>query len=194
MTSALAQPRKPATYADLERVPAHLVGELIDGDLHLSPRPSVLHARVTTVLSGDLHGPFGRGTGGPGGWILLIEPELRLGGSSGGADVIVPDLAGWRRERMPELPDAPAIAVAPDWVCEVLSPSTEAHDRSRKLPLYARERISNVWLVDPAIRTLEVYRLDGPGYRLVTTVAGEQRIRAEPFEATELDLAELWAR
>jgi Uma2 family endonuclease len=132
-------------------------------------------------------GPFHRGRGGPGGWRILFEPQLRLG-----EDILVPDLAGWRRERLPESPRAVSITLAPDWACEVLSPSTEAGDRGEKLPLYAREGVRHVWLVDPDVRTLEVFRLEGTRYSLLATHAHDARVRAEPFEALELELAALW--
>lgn len=178
--------RKQATYADLLAVPAPLVAEIIRGTLVTMPRPAVRHARASTQLGGELHG-FGSGRGGPGGWVLLDEPELHLGD-----EVLVPDLAAWRRERLPSLPDAAFISVAPDWVCEVLSPSTEVIDRADKLPLYAEYRVGHVWLLDPALKTLEVFQLDGATYRLLHTSKEAQRVRAEPFAAMELDLSVLW--
>lgn len=119
----------------------------------------------------------------------LDEPELHLGRA-----ILVPDLAGWRRERLPELPDAPFLTVAPDWVCEVLSPSTEQFDRAEKLPLYARQGVAHAWLVNPDVRTLEVLRLDGATFRVISTHREGDKVRAEPFDAYELDLALLWAR
>jgi Uma2 family endonuclease len=180
-----------ATYADLERLPPHKVGEILGGVLIVSPRPAFPHAAAASALGEELGPPFKRGRGGPGGWILLDEPELHLGA---GPDVVVPDLAGWRRERMPEMPNAPFATLAPDWICEVLSPSTEAVDRGDKLPIYAREGVRHAWLVDPILRTLEVLRLDAGGWRIVGTSRDHARIRAEPFDAVELDLAVLWAR
>jgi Uma2 family endonuclease len=182
--------RRPASYEDLQKVPAHLVAEIVDGELITSPRPSFRHAAVTTRLGTDLDGQFGRGGGsGPGGWVILDEPELHIVGQ-----IMVPDIAGWRRERMPEIPDVAFAELPPDWVCEVISPSTAAFDRTRKMHHYARAQVRHVWLLDPAPETLEVLRLDGEGWRLVTTVAGAVRVRAEPFDAVELDLAQLWAR
>jgi Uma2 family endonuclease len=134
-----------------------------------------------------LGGPFDQGRGGPGGWFVLFEPELHLH-----EDVLVPDLAGWRRDRMPRPPRTAAFTLAPDWVCEVLSPSTRALDRAVKLPVYAREGVRHVWLVDPEARTLEVLRLEGEHYSLLATHAGPARVRAEPFDAIELELAFLW--
>jgi Uma2 family endonuclease len=179
--------KRPATYADLEALPPNRVGEIIAGELYSSPRPAVPHAVAASRLGGELIGPFDRGRGGPGGWIILYEPELHLGG-----DVLVPDLAGWRRERLPKPPRAAAMTLAPDWLCEILSPSTEARDRSAKLSAYLREGVRNVWLVDPDVRTLEVFRLEGAHYTLLATHVGDARIRVEPFEALELELNALW--
>ena len=183
------QAERRATYEDLLQVPAHLVAEIIDGTLHTHPRPAAIHAVAASVLGGELSGPFHRGRGGPGGWVILDEPELHLSG-----DVVVPDLAGWRRERMPEVPDAAAFELAPNWVCEVLSPSTEAIDRAQKLRLYAREGVAHVWLVNPRGRTLEVLTLDGESYRIANVFSGDTPVRAEPFDAIELELGALWAR
>jgi Uma2 family endonuclease len=181
--------RKRASYADLEALPSNVVGEILDGELHASPRPALPHAAATSALGEELGPPFKRGKGGPGGWLILDEPELHLA-----QDVLVPDLAGWRRERMPEVPEAPYAVLAPDWACEVLSPSTHKIDRGKKLPVYARERVGHVWLVDPIERYLEVLRLDGETYRIVATFTGDEPVRAEPFDAIELELAALWAR
>ena len=178
---------KPTTYADLEALPANTVGELIHGELYVSPRPAGPHTVAASVLGGELMGPFHVGRGGPGGWLLLDEPELHLG-----EDVLIPDLAGWRRERMPRAPRTAAFTLAPDWVCEVLSPSTAALDRSAKLVVYAREQVRHVWLVDPEARTLEVLRLEGAQYTVCFTHSGAAHVRAEPFEALELTLALLW--
>jgi Uma2 family endonuclease len=193
----MADPAKRrATYEDLLAVPEHLVAEIIHGVLHTHPRPASPHARAASRLGGALDGPFDRGKGGPGGWVILDEPELHLhgGGGGGGGHILVPDLAGWRRERMPEMPVAAAFELAPDWVCEVLSPSTAATDRAEKLPIYAGERVPHVWLVDPLVRTLEVLRLDGETYRTVHVWRDSAVVRAEPFDAIELELDGLWAR
>ncbi|KFA89216.1 Uma2 family endonuclease [Archangium violaceum] len=177
--------RERATYADLEALPEHVVGELIDGELYASPRPAVPHTTASSVLGARLNVAFHRG--GPGGWVLLDEPELHMG-----EDVLVPDIAGWRRERMPRAPRTAAITLAPDWVCEVLSPSTARLDRKAKLPVYAREGIRHMWFLEPEARTLEVLRLDGAHYSPLATHTGTARVRAEPFEALELELAALW--
>lgn len=179
-----------ASYEDLLALPENVVGEIVNGELHVSPRPSPRHAVAASALGEELGPPFKRGRGGPGGWLLLDEPELHLR-----ADVVVPDLAGWRRERMPEMPvDLPYFVLAPDWICEVLSPSTAAFDRGRKLAVYAREQVRHVWLVEPVSQTLEVLRLDGDTYRIVQVASGEAVVRAEPFDAIELELRVLWAR
>lgn len=190
MLSCMGDPaERKATYEDLLRVPPHRVAEILGGELIVSPRPAALHALAATRLVGPLDGGFGSGIGGPGGWIILLEPELHLD-----ADVLVPDLAGWRRERMPELPDVAAFELAPDWICEVLSPSTGARDRADKLPIYAKNGVHHAWLVDPALRTLEVLRREGDKWLLLTTFRDEARCRAEPFDAIELELGLLWAR
>jgi len=180
--------RRRATYDDLRAAPAHLVAELLNGELVTSPRPSPHHARAASSLGAELYGPFDRGRGGPGGWIILDEPELHLHD-----DVVVPDIAGWRRERMPALPKSSAFELSPDWACEVLSPSTASVDRTEKLPIYGRERVGHVWLVDPLLQTLEVLRLDGAGYRIVGAWREEAIVQCEPFEALPIRLADLWS-
>ena len=180
--------RRRATYADVLAAPAHMVAEIIGGELVLSPRPAGPHASVTSALSGELGPPFGRGRGGPGGWVLLYEPELHFGD-----EVVVPDLAGWRRERMPLVPDVPYFELAPDWVCEVLSPSTERHDRADKLAIYAGASVGHAWLVNPRNRTLEVMRRQERQWLQVGVFRDDARVRAEPFDAIELELGALWA-
>jgi len=182
-----------ATYADLAAVPPHKVAEIIRGVLHTFPRPAPKHARASTALGGELFGPFDRGRGGPGGWRILDEPELHFGPAED-EDVLVPDIAGWRVERLPRLPEEAYFRLAPDWVCEVLSPSTAATDRAEKMPIYAREGVRHAWLVDPLARTLEVFALGADGRWILAGVhRGDAAIRAEPFEALELELALLWA-
>ena len=180
---------RPATYADIEALPPNMVGEIVRGVLYATPRPASPHSAATSALGEELGPPFKRGRGGPGGWVILDEPELHLG-----EDVLVPDLGGWRRERMPEMPHVAAFELAPDWVCEVLSRSTAKLDRGEKLPVYARARVAHVWLVDPLEQYVEVLRLDGPTYRILGTHFADAKVRAEPFDAIELDLSVLWAR
>ena len=176
-----------AVYADLERVPDTMVAEIVDGELFASPRPRPRHAVAASVLGSDLNPPFQQGRGGPGGWWILFEPELHFG-----EDVLVPDIAGWRRERLPAPPAVAHLALAPDWLCEVLSPSTEAVDRAKKLKIYAREGVSHVWLIDPLLRTLEVLRLESQRWALIAMREKHALVRAEPFDAIELELGALW--
>jgi Uma2 family endonuclease len=180
--------KRRATYDDLAALPPNVVGELIHGVLHVQPRPAPRHARAASSIGGALVGPLDRGVGGPGGWIILDEPELHLD-----ADILVPDVAAWRRERMPELPDAAAFELAPDWICEVLSPLTAAKDRADKMPLYAERGVGHAWLVDPLTRTLEVYRREGSRWLLLITHRDDAPARIEPFEAIEFPVAWLWA-
>lgn len=178
---------REAGYDDVLAAPEHVVAEVFSGNLYTSPRPAGPHAQAASVLGMDIGGAFHRGRGGPGGWIILDEPELHLG-----RDILVPDLGGWLRSRLPAVPAAPFLELAPDWACEVISPGTARIDREYKLPMYARERVSHVWLVDPLEQMIEVYRLDGDGYRLVVTRGGAEPVRLEPFAALELELGALW--
>jgi len=180
--------RRVATYEDVLAAPEHMVAEVLDGELFLHPRPALPHSAAASALGEELGPPFKRGKGGPGGWIILDEPELHLG-----ADIVVPDLAGWRRATIDHLENAAYVEIAPDWVCEILSPSTEKTDRTRKLAIYARERVAHVWLVNPLLRTLEIKRLTDGHWTDIGTYHDEQRIRAEPFDAIELELGVLWA-
>jgi Uma2 family endonuclease len=185
----MADPARRATYQDVLAAPEHVVAEVIDGELHLRPRPRKPHAAAASALGEELGPPFKRGRGGPGGWLILDEPELHVG-----ADIIVPDLAAWRRERMPKIIDDDAFfSMAPDWVCEVLSPRTAALDRKKKLPIYARERVGHVWLIDPLARTLEGFELTDAAWKLLGTWAENDQVRLQPFDAIELDLRVLWA-
>ena len=186
MTGAIPL-KRPATYEDLCGVPDHLVAEILDGDLFATPRPALRHAHAASTLGSEIGGPFGQGRGGPGGWWILDEPELHLRD-----DVIVPDLAGWRRERLPVVPDEAYLSLAPDWVCEVLSPSTESLDRLRKLRIYAREGVGHTWLLNPILHTLEIVRLENGRWMVSSTCGGQEVVNAAPFEAIALELARLW--
>lgn len=179
--------KRGATYEDLLAVPEPWVAELVSGVLYTNPRPASPHAHAASTLGMDIGSPFQRGRGGPGGWWIVFEPELHLG-----ADVMVPDLAGWRRQRMPSMPNVPYFELAPDWICEVVSPSTGRLDRTAKMPAYARERVGYAWIVDPLQQTLEVFRQGDGQWVLIATHAGSERVRAEPFDAVELELDALW--
>jgi Uma2 family endonuclease len=169
--------------------PDNVVAEVLDGELSLMPRPRPRHAKAAARLAGALRGFHDPDEGEPGGWIVLIEPELHLGPRP---DIIDPDLAGWRGERLPEEPEEAAISLAPDWVCEILSESTEGRDRGAKRRIYRREGVGHLWLCDPRIQTLEVYRLEGARWTEIDTFEGNVKVRAEPFDAVELDLARIW--
>ena len=179
--------QRPATYDDLLRVPEHLVAEIIDGELYTSPRPAMPHALAAGSLFSDLHPAFHRGRGGPGGWWIVFEPELHLAD-----DILVPDLAGWRREHMPAAPRGPWTDVAPDWVCEALSPGTERLDRYKKLPIYAREDVSFAWIIDANLQAFEALRLENGRWSRIAQYLGNEVIRVEPFDAIEIDLANVW--
>ncbi|WP_257461979.1 Uma2 family endonuclease [Archangium lipolyticum] len=182
--------KRPATYEDIEALPPGWVGEIIDDELYAFPRPSAWNLWAVSVLLSKLGDAFCLGTRGPGGWWIVREPEWHFS-----RQVLVPDLAGWRRERAPGLfeRDEPFIELAPDWVCEVLSPSTVALDRGRKLSLYHQEGVSHAWLLDPRAHTLEIYHRGSQGWQLAAHHGGEDVVRAEPFDAEPLDLGRLWA-
>jgi Uma2 family endonuclease len=182
-------PLRPARYEDLMALPDNVVGEIVGGRLHTSPRPGGPHAITSSVLGGSLIPPFHIGDPGPGGWWILDEPELHFGD-----DVVVPDVAGWRRERMPDAPKSAYFELPPDWLAEVLSPSTSRLDRVSKLPIYARAGVRHVWLVDPLACTLEVLRLDSGHWTVVSVFGGDDIVKAEPFDAIDLKLARLWGR
>jgi Uma2 family endonuclease len=177
---------KRATYEDVLNAPENKVAEILDGELFLSPRPAPRHAVASSRL-GRVLGPFDEGPGGPGGWWILDEPELHFGDH-----VLVPDLGGWKRERLPTIPEEAFFTLAPDWVCEVLSPSTARLDRGVKLRVYAEAGVAHVWLVNPIDRTLEVLRLQGATWTIVGVVTGSEVVRIHPFEAIELQLGRLW--
>lgn len=178
---------RQASYEDLLQVPEPLVAEILNGELHTHPRPAARHARASSVLGGRIGDRFDFGSSGPGGWWIIDEPELHLG-----TDIMVPDLAGWRRERMPDYPDTAWFDIAPNWVCEVLSPSTALTDRSIKMPLYAERGVSHLWLVDPKLQTLEGYQLHDAHWLLLTTLKNDDPVRLAPFDAVEFPLSALW--
>ena len=177
-----------ATYQDVLDAPPHRVAELIDGVLYTFPRPATPHALANSALGAELFWRFHKGSGGPGGWWILYEPELHLG-----PDVLVPDLAGWRRERVPVIPNAAYWTIKPDWLCEVLSPSTRKIDLGLKRDIYAREGIPYMWLVDPLVQVLEAFKLHDGNWALLAELLGDQVVSLPPFEAVSFSLGELWA-
>ncbi len=179
---------KPATYEDLLAVPANLVAEILNGRLVTHPRPAPRHAVAKSSLGGVLIGPFQKGRDGPGGWWMLNEPELHLG-----EHVVVPDMAGWRRDRMPRLPETDWFELPPDWVCEVVSPSTARHDRVEKRDIYAQFAVRFLWLLDPDVRILEAFALQGGRWVLSGTFCNDDEIAIAPFADALFSLGDLWA-
>ena len=175
-----------ATYQDVLDAPAHRVAEVINGTLYTHPRPAMPHALASSSLGDELVSPFGKGRGGPGGWWIVFEPELHLG-----EEIMVPDLAGWRRERMPVFPDSAYVTLAPDWVCEVLSPSTRRLDLHEKRPIYAREGVGHLWLIDPADRTLEAFELHDGQWLLIASAKDDDPVSIRPFDAITFSLGDL---
>jgi Uma2 family endonuclease len=184
-----APARKPPTLADLEALPPDVKGEIIEGVLYTMTRPRGRHQRTAQLIGSDVSNPFDRALSGPGGWWMLPEPGIELPNTP----EIAPDLAGWRRERLPVLPEDEPIRVVPDWVCEILSPTTRRHDLLVKKPYYARIGVPHHWLIDLAARALIVYRLDGGHWLELGTYGDERAARIEPFEAVTLDVASWWA-
>jgi Uma2 family endonuclease len=181
-------PARPATLADLEALPSSVKGEIIRGVLYTHPRPRAGHQEVESLLVGDLKSPYGRGRGGPGGWWILPEPGIELPGSP----EFSPDVAGWKKERMPTLPRDASISLAPDWICEILSPGTRGYDQRIKRPFYAEIGVEYLWYVDLEARTLSVSRLEG-GRWVELAVHGESdEVRAAPFDAVVFALGEWW--
>jgi Uma2 family endonuclease len=180
--------RRPASYQDVLDAPAHMVAELIEGALHLHPRPSPRHVRASSSLGVRIGGPFDSGPTGPGGWWILDEPEVHFD-----RDVFVPDLAGWRRERLPALPETAWFEVAPDWVCEVLSAGTRTLDLTDKRRLYAAAGVPFLWFVDPLARTLEAFALRDGAWTLIAALKDDEEVRVAPFDAVAFSLGVLWA-
>jgi Uma2 family endonuclease len=183
---------RPSLYEQLEALPEGLTGEILNGQLYTQPRPSLEHAYTETSLAAELVGPFQKGRDrGPGGWLIMVEPELHFIRDT---EVDVPDLAGWRRERLPHLPKAQHRAmVVPDWVYEILSPSTESKDRNIKMPIYAQYGVPHAWLIDPVAHTLEAYALEVGAWVVIERFAGAARVLVRPFAAVTINLDDLWA-
>lgn len=176
-------------YEQLLALPENQVGEVIGGQLHTQPRPAGPHAVAESAINFRIGGPFRFGEGGPGGWWILVEPEIHFVRDT---EVVVPDLAGWRRERMPTVPRDHRFTVVPDWVCEILSPSTAQKDRTLKLPLYARYGVAHAWLVDPLARTLEAFELRDGRWVLLGAIGDDAPVCFPPFAAVSFSLADLW--
>ena len=178
---------KRPTYADLQRVPPHLVAELIEGELVTRPRPAPRHAAASLALADEIAGPFQKSRGGPGGWVFMDEPELHFG-----PEVVVPDLAGWRRERLTTLPETAYLETAPDWVCEIVSPLTEKYDRGAKRRIYGEAGVAHLWLLDPRTLLLEVFALAQDKWLLLGTFRDAEDVSAPPFDAISFSLGVLW--
>lgn len=176
-----------ATYEDILELPANIVGEIINGHIETHPRPAPKHALAASSLGGELFFPFQKGKGGPGGWWIIDEPELHVD-----SHVLVPDLAGWRKEKMPSLPDTAWFDIIPDWVCEILSPSTAKVDRVEKMPIYAHLGISHFWLIDPQLQTLEVYELHNSQWVLLEIIDNDKLVSSAPFQDVSFSLSSLW--
>jgi Uma2 family endonuclease len=182
---------RPTLYEQLEALPEGLTGEILNGQLHTQPRPSGPHVVTSSALGYELFGPFQKGRGGPGGWWIIDEPELHFIQDK---EVDVPDIAGWRRSRLPRIPTDHRFMVVPDWVCEILSPSTESKDREVKMPIYAHFGVAYAWLIDPRAHTMEAYALEGGAWREIGRFAGGSRVSLPPFEAVTISLDDLWAQ
>lgn len=180
---------KPSLYEQLLALPEHVTGEILNGELYAMPRPSGRHGLAATRLGSDLAGPFDFGRGGPGGWWIITEPEVHFVRDK---EMAVPDLAGWRRERMLSVPDDQRFEVVPDWICEILSPSTAKKDRVVKLPVYAHYGVAHVWIVDPLAQTLEAFALQEGRWTLIATLKDDDKVAVPPFDAVEFSLADLW--
>jgi len=179
--------KKTATYEDLYSIPENMTGQIINGELFAMPRPSPRHCHVVSGIGFEIGPPYRFGRGGPGGWVILDEPEIKLG-----QNIFVPDLAGWKKEKLPKFPKTNYISVLPDWICEVLSPGTEKTDRADKMPVYAQFGVPYLWLINPVEEILEVFKLDSGRWTLLAVYAENEKVRAEPFQETEINLENLW--
>jgi Uma2 family endonuclease len=180
---------RPTLYEQLEALPEGLTGEILNGQVHTQPRPSGPHARVASRFARTIGRSYDDGIDGPGGWWIFVKPEVHFRRD---VEVAVPDLAGWRRERMPHPPRDQRFEVVPDWVCEILSPSTASKDRQVKMPLYASYAVAFVWLVDPQARTLEAYELLDGDWQKFGRFTDADQVAVPPFEAVMIDLDGLW--
>ena len=177
-----------ATRDDLDALPAHIKGEILNGVLYTMPRPRPWHQLIGGTVYSGLAAPYGRGVGGPGGWWILPEPGIELLGS----EEFAPDVAAWRKERMPELPIDETISLVPDWLCEVHSPSTRKYDRTKKRDFYAHIGVPHLWLLDPLNQELTALQLVDGRWSELGVYIGDERVRVEPFPLVEFNLVELW--
>lgn len=184
-----AIPELASLYEQLSALPENMVGEIINGRLYAHPRPAKPHAIITSVLGMDIGSSYHRGRGGPGGWWIIDEPELHF---IRDVEVLAPDLAGWRRERLPHMTGDHRFEVIPDWVCKVLSPSTAKIDRFEKMPVYAQYGVPYLWLVDPQARTLETFELREQRWTVLGLFKDADHVRAAPFQEVDVALADLW--
>ncbi len=187
MSEALKKKKFKDLYEDLCALPKNVVGEIINGELIAQPRPALIHASASSTIGSIILPPYQLGENGPGGWWILDEPEVHLKDQ-----VIVPDVGGWKRERLPKLAEKVYFSVAPDWACEVLSPSTARYDRISKLKIYAENKVPYYWIVDPLNRVLEVLILDGKSYKADLIFEKDDLVKAPPFEDLEFNLGKLW--
>jgi len=181
---------KISLYEQLTALPETLTGEILNGQLHTHPRPAGPHAITGSSLGDELVSPFQKGRGGPGGWWIIDEPEIHFVRDT---EVAVPDIAGWRKQRMPAVPRDHRFEIVPDWVCEILSPATASRDRRIKMPLYAHYGVAYAWLIDPEERTLEAYALQDGDWQAIGRFAGHDQAAIDPFAAVTIELAGLWA-
>ncbi len=180
-----------ATMADLEALPANVKGEIIDGVLYTQHRPYAHHQFTLMAICSEIYKPYRLGERGPGGWWILPEPGIELPN----APEVSPDVAGWRCERMPELPDDnEPIRVVPDWICEIFTKRTRAYALHTKKPFYARIGVEWLWYVDMEAETLTVQRLHQGKWLELGVYAGDLCVRAEPFDVVEINLGRWWSR
>jgi Uma2 family endonuclease len=184
--ATLARSRRPATVRDLDDLPEDVIGQIVDGELIVLPRPDHPHVFAATGLTWALFGPLCQGLNGPGGWVILAEPRILFG-----EQLLIPDLVGWKKDRFVAPRNGP-YTLSPDWVCEILSPSTARFDRVTKLPIFQKAGVGHVWVIDPIARTLEVLRRHEGSWLIAAAHQNQDKVRAEPFEAVEIDLSLLW--
>lgn len=188
MSAVIAERKTP--YQSLLELPEHVVGEIINGQLYTQPRPAAPHALACASLEIEIGSAYHKDRGGPGGWWIIVEPEIHFVRDT---EVLVPDIAGWRRERLPKMPRDHRFEVVPDWVCEMLSPSTARDDRVTKMPVYARYGVPYLWPVDPLARSLEAFALEQGRWVVIGLYGDQAEANISPFQELALQMTELWA-